>query len=80
VHLAVKAVQLTSHAKLCRRGGQGRQGGRWSMIVSHLAGRPTMAIWWRVRGANCVMAGRQQHGDALAFEASEVAISDVTDG
>ena len=50
------------------------------MIVSHLAGRPTMAIWWRVRGANCVMAGRQQHGDALAFEASEVAISDVTDG
>ena len=44
---------------------------RCLMIVSRLAGRPTVAIWMRVGGANYIItSGWQWHG-ALAFEAGD---------
>jgi len=41
----------------------------WKSGFSHLAGRPTAAIWRHVRGANYVIARWRRRGVALAFEA-----------
>jgi len=41
----------------------------WKSGFSHLAGRPTAAIWRHVRGADYVIARWRRRGVALAFEA-----------
>ena len=52
------------------------------MIVSRLPGRPTVAIWMRVGGANYIIARVWRWRGALAFEAGDgrMIISDLMDG
>jgi len=50
------------------------------MIVARLSGRPTVAIWMRMGGANYVISGGWRRHGALAFEAGDAANHNLTDG
>ena len=59
-------VKMSSHAKLCRRGGRG---GRRSLAVS--PDDRQVAIWMRDGGANYVIARGWRRRGALAFESGD---------